>query len=73
MANKRQMTFEANENVLCFHGPLLYEAKVMSPPLTALVVTLRLNDMTSPWSKKLTRRFIVVYCAVDSQNRLEGP
>lgn len=30
MANKRQMTFEANENVLCFHGPLLYEAKVMT-------------------------------------------
>jgi hypothetical protein len=28
MANKRQMTFETNENVLCFHGPLLYEAKV---------------------------------------------
>lgn len=29
MTNKRPMTFEANENVLCFHGPLLYEAKVM--------------------------------------------
>lgn len=28
MTNKRPMTFEANENVLCFHGPLLYEAKV---------------------------------------------
>ncbi|KAF9390557.1 Esa1p-associated factor [Podila verticillata] len=29
MTNKRPMTFEANENVLCFHGPLLYEAKIL--------------------------------------------
>ncbi|KAG0257967.1 Esa1p-associated factor [Mortierella polycephala] len=30
MANKqRQMAFEANETVLCFHGPLLYEAKIL--------------------------------------------
>ncbi|KAF9918187.1 Esa1p-associated factor [Lobosporangium transversale] len=29
MTNKRQMSFEANETVLCFHGPLLYEAKIL--------------------------------------------
>ncbi|KAF9582800.1 Esa1p-associated factor [Lunasporangiospora selenospora] len=30
MASKqRQLTFEAGETVLCFHGPLLYEAKIL--------------------------------------------
>ncbi|KAF9364352.1 MAG: MRG-domain-containing protein [Benniella sp.] len=29
MTNKRQMTFAENEIVLCFHGPLLYEAKIL--------------------------------------------
>ncbi|CAO3567395.1 Esa1p-associated factor [Mortierella alpina] len=29
MSHKRQLTFEAGENVLCFHGPLLYEAKIL--------------------------------------------
>jgi mortality factor 4-like protein 1 len=39
MANKRQMTFEANENVLCFHGPLLYEAKVKHDTLNMRLLT----------------------------------
>ncbi|GJJ75256.1 mortality factor 4-like protein 1 [Entomortierella parvispora] len=29
MSKQRQMTFAENENVLCFHGPLLYEAKIL--------------------------------------------
>lgn len=28
-----QPTFTADERVLCFHGPLIYEAKVRRPPL----------------------------------------
>ena len=28
-ARKPKLTFDNDENVLCFHGPLLYEAKVI--------------------------------------------
>lgn len=33
----RKLIFEENEKVLCYHGPLIYEAKVRrSPPVLRL-------------------------------------
>ncbi|KXN88034.1 Chromatin modification-related protein EAF3 [Leucoagaricus sp. SymC.cos] len=28
-----ELTYEVNERVLCYHGPLIYEAKIIKPPL----------------------------------------
>lgn len=32
------MTFEVGENVLCYHGPMLYEAKVTIVPFTRYLI-----------------------------------
>jgi len=33
MATPTELTYEMNERVLCYHGPLIYEAKVLKPPV----------------------------------------
>ena len=33
MATPPELTYEMNERVLCYHGPLIYEAKVLKPPV----------------------------------------
>ncbi|KAF9447084.1 MRG-domain-containing protein [Macrolepiota fuliginosa MF-IS2] len=33
MASTVEVTFDVNERVLCYHGPLIYEAKVTKPPV----------------------------------------
>jgi hypothetical protein len=43
-----KMAFEVEEKVLCFHGPLMYEAKVQSGKFTNNVCTNHLaQDFTS--------------------------
>jgi mortality factor 4-like protein 1 len=32
MASPTEITYEVNERVLCYHGPLIYEAKIIKQP-----------------------------------------
>ncbi|KAL9713705.1 Esa1p-associated factor [Leucoagaricus gongylophorus] len=34
MASPTELSYEMNERVLCYHGPLIYEAKVLKSPIT---------------------------------------
>lgn len=31
MSSPAEVTYDVNERVLCYHGPLIYEAKVLKP------------------------------------------
>jgi len=33
MASPTELSYEMNERVLCYHGPLIYEAKVLKSPI----------------------------------------
>lgn len=40
-ASTTEVTYDVNERVLCYHGPLIYEAKVLKPPV-------QYDDATAP-------------------------